>query len=677
MKKREKKGRNYKCRETGIAAKITATCIAVFILALPVNYAFAQQLEGRLEYECGGSVSADVDADPEIIIEDGSGSKAAGESFAGTGEAGAFSSAGTGMDPLMMYMEQLACDGNENDAGGDAGANADTDADAVSVSSGGISGISIESSDRGAKLTGNNKKIYKALTPYIKKIASGSKKQTVISIPLKKITGKLKFTAADLGVSSITTKSGALRSSAVTAFQKKFDFDLAAIHSSLLADMPYELYWYDKSYKRYSDGEWKAGALSYSLKDITGRLAYSWTDKYIRFTYDPVLTFSFMVSKDYSASNKTGTYYVRADLSKVKSAVSNAKAIAAKYEDATDIEKLNGFREEICALTSYDYDYETKNYGDPWQIIYVFDGDNSTGVVCEGYAKAFQYLCDISDFSSSKIKCRIVTGMLNKDTSTGHMWNILRMNDGLNHMVDITNCDSGAAGAPDLVFLKKYAARSSGGTYAYAVTGTKLLYDYTDNTRAVYSSSELAMAAKDYACPHNTAELDDGTVTSDSSASDGESAVADAADTDGTDPETGTDHASGAVLTFKCRVCGAEIYREYASAEEAEQARYEVLAQKYTPAKISITSAGGGSKKATVKWKRLSADITGYQIKLTNTKTGKTKTANVKQGSKSTISKTVTGLKKGKYKVKLRAYRTASGYKFCGKWSAAKTIKVK
>lgn len=30
------------------------------------------------------------------------------------------------------------------------------------------------------------------------------------------------------------------------------------------------------------------------------------------------------------------------------------------------------------------------------ELIWVFDGDSSTNVVCEGYAKAFQYLCDLS-----------------------------------------------------------------------------------------------------------------------------------------------------------------------------------------------------------------------------------------------------------------------------------------
>ena len=33
-------------------------------------------------------------------------------------------------------------------------------------------------------------------------------------------------------------------------------------------------------------------------------------------------------------------------------------------------------------------------YGDPWQLIYVFDDDPDTNVVCEGYAKAFKYEAD-------------------------------------------------------------------------------------------------------------------------------------------------------------------------------------------------------------------------------------------------------------------------------------------
>ena len=52
------------------------------------------------------------------------------------------------------------------------------------------------------------------------------------------------------------------------------------------------------------------------------------------------------------------------------------------------------------------------SYGDPWQLVYVFDGDPSTNVVCEGYAKAFQYLCDLTRFDGD-VTCRTVSGTMN------------------------------------------------------------------------------------------------------------------------------------------------------------------------------------------------------------------------------------------------------------------------
>ena len=38
---------------------------------------------------------------------------------------------------------------------------------------------------------------------------------------------------------------------------------------------------------------------------------------------------------------------------------------------------MESYKEEICDLTSYNYDAVKPGvaYGDPWQMIYVFDGD--------------------------------------------------------------------------------------------------------------------------------------------------------------------------------------------------------------------------------------------------------------------------------------------------------------
>lgn len=116
---------------------------------------------------------------------------------------------------------------------------------------------------------------------------------------------------------------------------------------------------------------------------------------------------------------------------------------------------MESYKEEICDLTSYNYDAVKPGvaYGDPWQMIYVFDGDESTNVVCEGYAKAFQYLCDMSDFLDPGYNCCSVTGMMRGGTGEGpHMWNIVTIGDG-NYLVDVTNSDDGTAGERGGLFM--------------------------------------------------------------------------------------------------------------------------------------------------------------------------------------------------------------------------------
>ena len=122
--------------------------------------------------------------------------------------------------------------------------------------------------------------------------------------------------------------------------------------------------------------------------------------------------------------------------------------IVKEFQGYTETEKLYGYKEMICYLTSYNDDVtEDDEYGDPWQLIYVFDGDDSTNVVCEGYSKAFQYLCDLSD-----ITCYTVTGIMNGGTGEGpHMWNIVA-NNGKYYMADITNSDEGTVGKTEVCF---------------------------------------------------------------------------------------------------------------------------------------------------------------------------------------------------------------------------------
>lgn len=158
------------------------------------------------------------------------------------------------------------------------------------------------------------------------------------------------------------------------------------------------------------------------------------------------LTIKMAVAPDYQGSNR---YSVSsAPLTRVKAAVSKAKSIVKKNAGKSSYEKLVAYKEAICKLVSYNHDAAAGSagaYGDPWQLINVFDGDSSTNVVCEGYSKAFQYLCDLSDFED--VNCYTVSGEFTTESHTEcHMWNIVRMDDGKNYLADVTKVKVKAAG---------------------------------------------------------------------------------------------------------------------------------------------------------------------------------------------------------------------------------------
>ncbi|MGN0355321.1 MAG: Ig-like domain-containing protein [Muricoprocola sp.] len=229
---------------------------------------------------------------------------------------------------------------------------------------------------------------------------------------------------------------------------------------SLLTDCPYEMYWYDK------------------IKGAT-------VTKYV--TTGNILNrvvFKFPVCEEYSKTGLRGTYEIDTNLPQsISRAKLNANQIVQKYAGASDYEKLLGYKDEICEMTSYNYgataSADPQLYGNPWQLIWALDGDPSTTVVCEGYAKAFQYLCDLSSFQAPNLFCTSILG----STSGKHMWNIVTMDYGLNYLVDVTNCDSGL----DL-FMVGYQSGSVSDGYVVATgVGTNTItYKYDKNYLPIY-----------------------------------------------------------------------------------------------------------------------------------------------------------------------------------------------
>ena len=305
----------------------------------------------------------------------------------------------------------------------------------------------------GKRLSGDEKVLYTALAAEFKKIAKGERSSTIIAVGTG--TGDVSATFTGDGFSSYT-------------FGRVID--------ALLCDLPYAQYWYDKTTGCSASQSWDSND---KLAKIT-----------VKFTVD-----------DYIKSGDDYTVNTTKAGAATKSA-EKAAAIVSKYAGQTDYAKLVGYKTEICNLVEYDHaavergDFDVNN--NPWQLIWVFDGDSSTNVVCEGYSKAYQYLCDQTDFADST-ECYTVWG----DIGGGHMWNIVKL-DGKNYMVDITNSDSGTVGQNGGLFLSGGSGSPSGGYY-FLNYGIKFVYD--DDMKDLWgtgTTSILYLSSTDYTpCQHS------------------------------------------------------------------------------------------------------------------------------------------------------------------------------
>ena len=252
------------------------------------------------------------------------------------------------------------------------------------------------------RLTANEKRVYDTIKSAARQIAQGQRASAVITVS---------------GFTSLANS------------QEKITQMLDQAIAGLLEDVPGDFYWYDKEGEGYV-GEW--ASKENPVRSITVSLA--------------VLP-EYQSSKDLYTVDTVKT-------KAAKPAVDKALSIVTKYENRTDYQKLRAYLTEICALASVGEDTSKSRISsdtDPWPFIYVFDGDAGTTVGSRGYASAFQYLCDASSFENTA--CYTVDGEVSGAIEAkGHYWNIISL-EGSSYLVDVMNCDTGAPGAPDQLFL--------------------------------------------------------------------------------------------------------------------------------------------------------------------------------------------------------------------------------
>ena len=236
----------------------------------------------------------------------------------------------------------------------------------------------------GAALT-----LYSELYSGISQIAAGERDSAVFTFSAEDLGyGRdNSWSAQELGTDAIIVNGEITDEASDLTFARfEQEIQIDEVIYALLLDCPYELYWYDKTRGNsrgagisavYRNGEWRCFT--------TGEYVISL-----------VVAEEFAVSTYTADTTRTGAASMAAE---------NAQEILADCENLSDMEKLISYKDRICELVSYNYDAAggQVEYGNPYQLIWVFDGDMSTNVVCEGYSKAFQYLCDSTDFDSDNI----------------------------------------------------------------------------------------------------------------------------------------------------------------------------------------------------------------------------------------------------------------------------------
>ena len=323
----------------------------------------------------------------------------------------------------------------------------------------------------GSRLTGDEKVAYDALVPVIRQIAAGKRSSTVVSVGTP-----LDYYPVDVEATFTGTCD---------------DFDLNAVLDALTADHPYEMFWYgyncQTTMRKYQDG---------SMVQATFYL-------------------------------NTSTNHMDGDSLAVSGAAAAAAAKSAAAAQAvvkanagkSDYDKLVAYRDYICAAVTYDT--YAANYGvfaydnSPWQMMNVFDNNSATNVVCEGYSKAFKYLCDLSTFNDPTFECRTITGYMAGGTGAGgHMWNIVTL-DGKHYLVDITNSDAGTIGQGGELFLAgsskalrtEFTLSYSDGTtgtvfrsgYRFLFNGaTTVDFYYDEDAVALWDSKSLVLSSSNY-----------------------------------------------------------------------------------------------------------------------------------------------------------------------------------
>ena len=179
------------------------------------------------------------------------------------------------------------------------------------------------------QLTGREALVYDLLKEKIQQAAAGQLDSTQFQIPLKDIYEDGSYTAEELGVEYIYNyDTGAWNDAAFDAFEELTAFDFELVNDSLLYNLPYDLYWYDKTAgSNYSGAGYSSDGNTVHFEDYE----------------NGTLTFSYKVSSDYAVNHASGGYALDTSYgARAVTAAENARSVVDSNADKTDLHRLMG-----------------------------------------------------------------------------------------------------------------------------------------------------------------------------------------------------------------------------------------------------------------------------------------------------------------------------------------------
>lgn len=354
-------------------------------------------------------------------------------------------------------------------------------------------------------------------------------------------------------------------------------------------------------------------------------------------------------------SNKAQEEYVTSNTKRIASSL----GLSAKPDD----EKVKLVYDYITSHVSYDYNSSGKPLAHS-----AYNAITEGKAVCQGYASLLYRL-----LREAKVPVRIITG-----TSQGqpHAWNIVKLN-GMWYNLDST-WDSTLSGGnaqkyeyflksnkefPDHVRDEEYALAEFTGKHPVSGTSYAKYQPMLGKIQGLKVSSvsgtsaKLSWTAQANAQKYKIYQYD---------FSDGKYYLA---ATSKTSSVTVKKLKSGTA----CRFIVCAYHEDYGDGVFSNAISFTT-----NPASPSISKLSTSSGKIKVTWKKISA-CTGYQVQYSTSKTFASSASKAYGITKnSTVSKTLSSLKKGKkYYIRVRAYVTVNGKKQYGDWSSTKSIVCK